>query len=209
MRREGVAATSSTPGKFVTLQGRRYVADPYSSEDDEDHLPDITPPKKRSANLELFKKPGKKQYPSATSVRRRSPRLSPKRTESSSHEKESGYLTKMPDLSDDQRSDRGDSGSWYSTQSTKGTRKRAHTDTAMLQVMQDRSKMYEKLTDSVAAMTHQSAAAAAKPPEEDSVDSLWAKSLVMHMKRMEQRIKDRFMVHVYEIAMDAIGGKMP
>jgi hypothetical protein len=94
---------------------------------------------------------------------------------------------------------------WSSAHST-STRGRHHKrkDNPYLEVLQERSKIMEKLTDNIAAVS-----SATLKSDMDTADSLWARSLVMQMSRMTQDVKDVFMVKVFKMAMDAIAGKLP
>lgn len=115
----------------------------------------------------------------------------------------------FPDLYEDLENDdsTGNKDSdWYSSQSTM-KKKRKQPDSNMLQIMQERSKLMEKMTESVVTFTQ--SAIRGEGSSVESADVLWSKSLVLLMGRMQQDIKDKFMVYVYKIAMEAIQGKLP
>jgi hypothetical protein len=84
-------------------------------------------------------------------------------------------------------------------------KKKPTKDNQLVQVLQERSQIMHKMTDTVATISK----AAMKEQPQDSAEMLWAKSLVLQMSRMKESVKDQFMVHVYKLAMDAISGKFP
>lgn len=87
----------------------------------------------------------------------------------------------------------------------KPAKRKAAKDSELLEVLKERSQIMHKMSDTVASISK----VAIKPPPEDSAEMLWAKSLVLQMSRMNETVKDQFMVHVYKLAMDAISGKFP
>ena len=72
--------------------------------------------------------------------------------------------------------------------------------------MQEKAKAMDKMSNTFSALSE---ATLSRRDEPESADSLWAKSLVQQMQHMDQAIKDRFMMHVYQVAIEAINGKMP
>jgi uncharacterized protein YbcI len=74
----------------------------------------------------------------------------------------------------------------------------------MLDIMMERTKIMDNMTKNVAAFTQ-----VANKETEETADSLWGKTLVLMMARMDQEIKDKFMVFVYKTAIEAIHGKVP
>ena len=81
-------------------------------------------------------------------------------------------------------------------------RKREREYNPVVQVLKERSGMLQKMSDTVVSLSNTA-------DKENDVDVLWAKTLALHMKRMPQNIRDRFSVHVLQMAFDAIDGKWP
>ena len=72
--------------------------------------------------------------------------------------------------------------------------------------MQEKNDNIRKLTEGLGGWN-------SNPSRSASVDvcpeQLWADSLVPHMKRMDQDIKDDYMVHVLGLTFKAVRGQWP
>ena len=87
----------------------------------------------------------------------------------------------------------------------KAKRKRDR-ETPLMSVLKANSGILNKMSDSVSALSRTQTSTPATP---DDADRLWALSLVQHMKRMDQSVKDKFVLHVMKTAFEAISGEWP
>lgn len=83
-------------------------------------------------------------------------------------------------------------------------KKKTSGDNRLAQVLEGRSQIMEKFQDTVSKISEASLAA----KEEETPDLLFAKSIAHQMKRMSDDMKDRFMLQVHKLAVDAIHGNL-
>lgn len=153
---------------------------------------------RQSLNLPDRHGMGKKKTPAASASK---PSDLDKQSSHSLYQTTYAGLSKSGDCNTDKTNDTNED--WYNAPSR--SRKKSNKDNSVCEIMQQRSHMFERVSRSVESLSEY----ARKPVQEDSADTLWAKSLVLQMSRMEQTIKDKFMVFVYQVAIDAINGKEP
>lgn len=77
------------------------------------------------------------------------------------------------------------------------------------QIMIDRNKAIQSMSDGIERWRQDAAvpSAARPPPQEETPEQMWARSLIPYLMAMEEDTRDEFMVHVLSIAVKAKKGK--